>query len=179
MLQIDKKNYIAVGYIQKPHGSRGELTAVITDEFAESFDSPEYIFIDIDGGLVPFFISEDGWRYKNNESVIVKFDFIDSPSSAKNLTGCKLYANIINRPADENIGIFHGLKGMDVIDVNRGDLGRIHRIDDFSGNVVITVNHPNGEILIPLSDQIIKKIDEINKKLILTCPDGLIDIYLK
>jgi 16S rRNA processing protein RimM len=179
MLQIDKKYCTEVGYIQKLHGSKGEVIAVITDEFAGSLDSSEYLYIDIDGGLVPFFISEDGWRYKNNESAIVKFDFVDSPTKAKNLAGCKLYAKINNIAAVKIHERFHDLTGMDVIDDNRGDLGKIIRIDDFSGNVVITVTHPSGEILIPLSDQIIKRIDKKNKKLFLTCPDGLIDLYLK
>jgi 16S rRNA processing protein RimM len=178
MIQIDKRKCMVVGYIQTTHGIEGEVIAVIEDEFMKIIESLEYIFIDIDGGLVPFFISADGLRYKNNESIIVKFDFIDSPVRAKDLVGNKLYVFKSEPAESENPQKYSGLTGMDVVDKNRGDLGKISRIDDYSGNVVVTVIHPQGEILIPLSDLIISKIDDENRKLYLTCPEGLIDIYL-
>ena len=177
MLQIDKKDCTSIGYVQKPHGLKGEVILVFEDEFADTFDSAEYFFIEVDGGLVPFFIGEEGLRYRNNESIIVKFDFVDSQDKAKELAGCKLF--VFNRDLVEPELSENYLIGMKVIDHNRGDIGKINRIDDFSGNVVITVAHPHAEILIPLSEDIITKIDEKNKKLFLTCPEGLIDIYLE
>lgn len=179
MHQLDKKDCTQVGYIQKPHGTKGEVIVVFEDEFIETIESAEYFFIEIDGGLVPFFISEEDLRYKNNESVIVKFDYVNSPSKAKELTGCNLF--VFNRELGEQDYpvTYSSLIGMTVIDQSSGDLGKISRIDDFSGNVVITVMHSSAEILIPLSDHIIKGIDEMNKKLYLTCPEGLVDIYVE
>lgn len=179
MLQIDKKDCTAIGYVQKPHGIKGEVIVVIDDEFVDSFDSAEYFFVELDGGLVPFFISEEGLRYRNNESVIVKFDFVDSQDKAKELAGCKIFAFNRDLTEPEYPEIYSSLIGMKVFDKKSGELGKISRIDDFSGNVVITVANPRAEILIPLSENIITKIDEKNKKLFLTCPEGLIDIYLE
>ena len=176
MLQLDKKDCTAIGYVQKPHGLKGEVIVVFEDDFADTFDSAEYFFIEVDGGLVPFFIGEEGLRYRNNESIIIKFEFVDSQVKAKELTGCKLF--VFNSDLTEPELSENFLIGMNVIDYKRGDLGKISRIDDFSGNVVITVAHPHAEILIPLSENIITKIDEKNKRLFLTCPEGLIDIYL-
>ena len=178
MLQLDKKDCIQVGYVQKPHGSKGEVTIFVEEEYSKILDSAEYLFIEIDGGLVPFFISQEGLRYKNNESVIVKFDYVNTSLKAKELTGCKLFVSNRNLGETEYPETYSHMIGMNLIDQIRGDLGKISRIDDFSGNVVITVLHPVAEILIPLSDQIITRIDEENKKLYVTCPEGLIDIYI-
>lgn len=178
MLQIDKKNCTPVGFVQKPHGIKGEVIVIFDNEFGETIESAEYFFAEIDGGLVPFFISEEGLRFRNNESAIIKFDLVNSQVKAKELLGCKLFVfndDIIETEVTE---IDSELIGMMVIDNKSGEIGTISRIDDFSGNVVITVVHPRAEILIPLSDNIILNIDKENKKLFLDCPVGLIDIYL-
>jgi len=51
-------------------------------------------------------------------------------------------------------------------------------VDDFSGNLVITVDHPRAEIMIPLSDEVITSVDEEKREMHLDCPNGLIEIYL-
>jgi len=172
MLQFDNKDCTAIGYIQKPHGINGEVIAVFEDEFEGRFESAaDFFFIEIDKGLVPFFI--------DNESVIIKFDNINSVLKAKELIGCKLFVFNSELSRQNYQKTYSGIIGMSVIDQIKGDVGKISRIDDYSGNVVITVMHSHAEILIPLSDQIITKIDERNKKLYLKCPEGLIDIYLE
>jgi 16S rRNA processing protein RimM len=67
---------------------------------------------------------------------------------------------------------------MKVIDQTYGELGSITALDDFSGNIVITVQNPKGEILIPLSEEIIESVDEEQNSIYLNCPEGLVDIYL-
>ena len=68
---------------------------------------------------------------------------------------------------------------MRAYDAKFGDIGLISRVDDFSGNLVINVDHPQAEILIPLSDEIITSIDNDNREIHLNCANGLIDIYLE
>ena len=67
---------------------------------------------------------------------------------------------------------------MRIFDAKFGDIGLISRVDDFSGNLVITVDHPRAEILIPLSDEVITSVDEEKREMHLDCPNGLIEIYL-
>ena len=179
MIQIDKEKCTAVGFIQKAHGLKGEVVVGYESNSEQIFDSAVCFFIEVDGGLVPFYISEEGLKFRNNESVIFKFDYIDSLEKAKEITGCKLYVftnDLIEPGVPQD---FNELVGISVVDKKTGKLGAINRIDDFSGNVVITVAHPRAEIMIPLSDEIIQKIDQKNKTLYLDCPDGLIDIYLE
>lgn len=177
MEQIEKGKCTEVGFIQKPHGLKGDVIIIFDSQFEEVAESFENYFIEINGGLVPFFVSEDGVKYRNNESLIIKFDYIDNQDKAKELSGCKIFVPIddLTESAAEDL---HSLIGMNVIDEKEGELGIITALDDFSGNIVITVAHSKSEILIPLSDEIIKEIDEKNKKIYLECPEGLIDIYL-
>ena len=68
---------------------------------------------------------------------------------------------------------------MIAFDEKFGKIGMISRVDDFSGNMVITVDHPRAEIMIPLSDNVITSVDEEKREIYLSCPQGLIEIYLE
>ena len=76
-------------------------------------------------------------------------------------------------------GVASVLIGMIAFDAKFGEIGMIQRVDDFSGNLVITVNNPRAEIMIPLSDNVITAIDELKREIHLECPNGLIEIYLE
>ncbi len=179
MNQISKSDCIEVGYIQKAHGLKGEVIVAFEPEFEETFEEIELIFVDIDGGLVPFFLEEEGFRIRNNESAICKLRFIETLTQAKELVGCKVFALENEIIPSEDQGVASTLIGMMAFDANFGKIGMISRVDDFSGNLVITVNHPQAEIMIPLSDNAITSIDEDKREIHLECPNGLIDIYLE
>ena len=178
MNQFDKGDCTAVGYIQKPHGLKGDLILVFEKEFEESLEEIDLVLVEVDGGLVPFFIEDDGFRFKTDESAICKLELVDSLTKAKELVGCKVYIFDHEIIESEDQGAESTLIGMRVFDAKFGDIGLISRVDDFSGNLVITVDHPQAEILIPLSDEIITSVDNDNREIHLSCPNGLIDIYL-
>ena len=178
MNQINKSDCVEVGYIQKPHGLKGEVILIFGKEFEETVEDLEFLFVEVDGGLVPFFIEDEGLNFKSNESAICKLEFVDTLSTAKSMVGCKIYVpdqDVIDYEDQETTS---ALIGMRVYDEKFGDIGLISRVDDYSGNMVITVMHPRREILIPLSDEIIISVDEGKKEIHLNCPIGLIEIYL-
>jgi 16S rRNA processing protein RimM len=179
MNQIFKSECVEVGYIQKPHGLKGEVILAFEQEFGETFEDLELILVDIDGGLVPFFIEDEGLRFKNDESAICKLSFIDSLTSAKELAGSKVFVFENEVIESDDQGVASALIGMIAFDAKFGRIGIISRVDDFSGNLVITVNHPQAEIMIPLSDEVISSVDEEKREIVLNCPNGLIDIYLE
>ena len=179
MNQFDKGDCTAVGYIQKPHGLKGDLILVFEKEFEESLEEIDLVLVEVDGGLVPFFIEDDGFRFKTDESAICKLELVDSLTKAKELVGCKVYIFDHEIVESEGQGVESTLIGMRSYDAKFGDIGLISRVDDFSGNLVITVDHPQAEILIPLSDEIITSVDNDNREIHLSCPNGLIDIYLE
>ncbi len=179
MDQINKEECVEVGYIQKPHGLKGEVILVFDSDLEETFDEIDYLFVEVDGGLVPFFIEDEGLRFKTDRSAICRLGFIDSLTKAKELLGCKVYVPEIEVVGTEDPGVASYLIGMRAFDEKFGEIGLISRVDDFSGNFVITVNHPRAEIMIPFSDQVITSIDEEKREIYLSCPNGLIELYLE
>ena len=49
----------------------------------------DYLVLDMEGILVPFFLEE--YRFKSNETALVKFEGIDSQERARELTSHKVY----------------------------------------------------------------------------------------
>lgn len=72
---IRRDEVYKIGKLGKPHGVKGEITFAITDDVFDRVDA-EYLVLDIDGILVPFYLEE--YRFKNDENVLVKFEDIDT-----------------------------------------------------------------------------------------------------
>jgi 16S rRNA processing protein RimM len=178
MNQINKEEFTEVGYIQKPHGLKGEVIVAFDKEFEATFEEVEILFIQVDGALVPFFIEEDGFRFRAGENAICQLLFVDSLARAKELAGCKVFVLDNDVIENKDYEVTSALIGLIAFDEKFGKIGRITRVDDFSGNLVVTISHQRAEIMVPLSDEVIKAIDQENGEIRLNCPDGLIEIYL-
>ncbi len=179
MAPLIKEDFFPIGYIAKPHGLRGEVTIETEEGFEDVLVKSDYLLVEIEGGLVPFFISKDGINFRTPTSISLAFDDLDSADKVRPFCGSRIFlSNDATREqvVDEQL---NELIGFTVFDLERGKLGEIIWIDDFSGNVVLTIQHGSHEILIPLSDDLITKLDEEKKELHLECPEGLIDLYLE
>ena len=73
---------------------------------------------------------------------------------------------------------FHEVIGFSVVDQRRGNIGIIDRVIDQSVQAIFVLKYKTKEILIPVSDEIIIKVDRKNKTIKVDTPEGLIDIYL-
>ena len=179
MDQINRDEYIEVGYIQKHHGLKGEVILAFDPEVDNYFEMLEFLFVEIDGGLVPFQVEGDSLRFRSDKTAICRLGFTDSLTKAIELVGCKVYVPDFEIEETDEQETSSELIGMKAFDKKFGELGLISRVDDFSGNLVITVEHARTQILISLSDEVITSIDEEKREIHLNCPEGLIEIYLE
>ena len=95
---------------------------------------------------------------------------------AKRLVGCSAYlfrSEIIDEP--ENPASI-GLIGYMVVDDKNYNVGKVIQIDDYSGNIVLTVVHNGNELLIPFNEDFVIEIDDTLKKIKLQLPEGLFDL---
>ena len=168
-----------MGTIIKPHGLKGEMVLEIEEGFEDVLDESEFLMVEVEGGLVPFFISEEGINFRTSTTVSLSFDDLDTADKVRPFCGCRIF---LSNDAEQNQiaeGELSELMGYTVFDQNRGLLGKIIRVDDFSGNVVLTIQHGKQEILVPLSEDFITEFSEEKQELHLNCPDGLVDLYLE
>jgi 16S rRNA processing protein RimM len=164
-----------VGYFKKTHGVYGELVLEYEPQFEYSIENASRFFVELDGLLVPFFVLENGFRFKTENSAIIIFDGVDSEKYAKRMVGSSvfLFKNEIVEMPDEELEL--NLINYLLIDEVRGEIGIIEKVDDYSGNIVLTVNYRTQELLVPFNEDFLIEIDEKNKILKLKLPDGLIE----
>ncbi len=176
METIPKNNCVKIGYIQKPHGIHGELVIRFDEEYYETMEECPTLFLEIDNLLVPFFISEEGLRFKSGESVIANLKWIDSDKKAKELCGLSVFIgqDDIVLPEDELTP--HMLIGFQLFDENLGKIGEINEVHDYSGNLLLSVDYKGTESLVPLNEDLIVRLDEDLREIELRIPEGLFNL---
>ena len=176
METIPKADCTQIGFIRKTHGVRGELALDFNPAFELSLSKSKRLFLELDGLLVPFFITDEGLWVKSSKSAIVKLDWVDNEDYARRLAGSSvfLFSNEIV-PEEEDMPI-SDFENYVLEDETLGKIGTITRIDDYSGNMVFTVINGENELLIPFNIELLVSVDHQQKTIKLKIPDGLIDL---
>lgn len=178
MRSIDPQDFIPIGYLAKPHGLSGDVLIETDEDFEDLLSETDHLMVEVEGGLVPFFITEDGIDFRTPTSCVVAFDELDSADKVRPYCGCRVFLPRESGRELPSESDLNGLIGFTAFDQEKGELGKITRIDDFSGNIVLTVLHRRHEVLIPLSEELIIRMDQNKQELHLDCPEGLIELYL-
>ena len=68
---IRQEEVYKIGKLGKTHGVKGELSFLFDDDVFDRVDA-DYLVLDLDGILVPFFIEE--YRFRSDSNVILKLE---------------------------------------------------------------------------------------------------------
>jgi 16S rRNA processing protein RimM len=175
---MDIESCYQLGYVIRKHGLKGEVYILLDVDDPGYYEEMESVFVAINRQemLVPFFIEEISIA---EDKALVKFEGIDTAEEAENLVSCGLYLPIEFLPRlSEDQFYYHDIIGFQVIDHKAGALGPVQQVYHFTSQDLLSVMHKEKEVLIPVADEIIKKVDKDKKELFVELPDGLLDIYL-
>ncbi|WP_422107045.1 ribosome maturation factor RimM [Winogradskyella sp.] len=174
---MKKEDCFYLGTIVKKYSFKGELLAKLDTDQPELYDNLEAIFIDLRGHLVPFFIESS--QLHKSDLLRIKFEDIDTEVDAEALLKSELYLPLELLPKLEgNKFYYHEVIGFNIKDINYGDVGLIKAINDSTAQALFEVDRNGVEILIPMNDEFIVKVDRENKCIEVNTPEGLIDLYL-
>ena len=169
-----KKECLLFGSIYKLHGFKGEVN--IYNEFNIDIDltNIEYLFVEIDKQLIPFFI--ENIRNIKPKVILVKFLDLDSENKSLKLIENKVYipkkwiSNSVQNQKEKNI------IGYKVIDKKMGELGIINSIKFNPAQNLIYVQNKNKEFCIPMHEEFIKTINHKKKEIIVKVSNEIIDL---
>lgn len=173
METIQKSNSVKIGFIQKPHGIHGELVVRFQEEYYETLEEMPVLFLEIDELLVPYFIAKDSLRFKSGESVIAKLDWVDTDKQAKSLSGLSVYVDNKDVIALDDEFMTDDLLGFKLFDCGVGFVGEIIEVNDFSGNILLSVEMQGKEYLVPFNEDFLVRLDEDLREIELDLPEGL------
>jgi len=175
METIPKTDCEKIGFFRKTHGISGELVLEFESHFEFSVEEANRFFVELEGLLVPFLIKKEGLRFRTANTAIVNLDFVESEKYAKRLVGKSVYlyiSEIIDEPDESLESQFENYL---LIDSKVGNIGMITHVEDFAGNIVLTVLYKGDELLIPYNDNLLVEVNEQQKTIELRLPEGLID----
>lgn len=171
---ILKETIFPIGQIIKPHGVNGEMSFNFTSDVFDTEEVP-YVIIEIQGIFVPFFIDE--YRFKSNETALIKLEGVASDEKARTFSGSTVYLpkKYLEKVEDTEIELDYFV-GFTLIDETKGEIGLILEVDQTTENALFVIGEGKDEMLIPVGDDYIIEIDHDHKRIIVNLPEGLLEL---
>ena len=174
---MNKDDFYYLGKILKTHGNKGQVMVHLDVDDPDIYQKLESVYLDLHGERIPFFIAS--LELKHNRKAVVKFQDFDNLEDAESLQGLEMYLPITELPALKgNRFYYHEIVGFNVFDEVHGNIGVIDDILELPHQSLFQIRFGEKEILIPVVDEIIQKVDRRKKLLMIAAPPGLIEIYL-
>ena len=175
---MKKKDCFYLGKIVSKYSFKGELLIKLDTDEPGLYENLDAMFIDLRNNLVPFFIESS--QLHKSDLLRVRFEDVDNEPDADALIKSDVYLPLEFLPKLEgNKFYFHEVIGFKVEDINYGIVGTIVSINDSTAQALFEIDRDGIEILIPMNDEFINKIDRTNKTVFVETPEGLIDLYLE
>ncbi|MFK8298297.1 ribosome maturation factor RimM [Capnocytophaga cynodegmi] len=171
------KDCFYVGTIVSKFSFKGEVLVKLDSDDPELYENLESVFIALGNNLVPFFVEKCSLH--KSDLLRIKFEDVENESDADALLKHKLYLPLSFLPKlSGNKFYYHEVIGFTMEDIEYGYVGTITGVNDSTSQALFEVKNNDKEILIPMNDEFLEKVDRKNKKIIVKTPEGLIDLYL-
>lgn len=169
-------NYCSIGKLVATFGVQGEL--VLLHQLGErtSLEGLEAVFIEEKKGeFLPYFL--EGTRIKNDAEIFIKLEDVNSKESAHRLVQKQLWLteNDFHKYAGKAAPI--ALLGFHIVQ-DGNDLGEITEVIEQPHQLLCRIDINGKEVLIPIHEASLLKVDKKKKQVLVDLPDGLLDIYL-
>jgi len=168
--------YFKIGKIVASFGLKGEVILKHNLGKKTSLKGLQTIFIEErKQGFLPWFIETT--KIKNEEELYLKLEGIDVREQAISLTQKEIWIpeNDFKKFSAKSSPI--NLLGYEVVE-NENILGTILEVIEQPHQLLCRIEVAEKEVLIPLHEGTIKKIDRQNNRVIVELPEGLLEIYL-
>lgn len=174
---MQKENCFYLGKIVKKYSYKGEVLIKLDTDDPEMYSKMESVFVEKNKNLIPFFIQESSLH--KSTLLRVKFEDVRTEEDANRLLGSELYLPLDLLPQlTGNKFYYHEVIGFEIEDRSFGKVGVITGVNDQTAQALFEIDHEGVQILIPINNEIIKKVDRKRNVIHIVAPDGLIDLYL-
>jgi 16S rRNA processing protein RimM len=174
---MQKEDCFYLGKIVSKYSFKGEVLVKIDADEPGIYENMESVLVSLGNNLVPFFI--DKCRLHKSSLLRIRFEEVLNESDADRIMGSKLYLPLALLPKlSGDKFYYHEVTDFTVHDSVHGDVGKITAVNDTTSQALFEVQKGDKQLLIPITDEIITKVDREKKTVFVTTPEGLIDLYL-
>ena len=166
-----------LGTVVGKYSFKGEVLLKLDTDEPEIYQSLDSIFLAQNNALIPFFVEKCAMHKPG--LLRLRLEDVDNEEDANLILKLKAYLPLTKLPKlAGNKFYYHELEGYTVIDRTYGEVGTMKEVVNEAIQPLFCIKNGNKEVLIPIVDSIIDELDRENKSLYLTCPEGLIEVYL-
>jgi 16S rRNA processing protein RimM len=167
---------VSVAKAVRTRGLKGEVVADLLTDFPERFDGLESLVALAPNGARKVVELEDFW-FQNNR-VVFKIKGFDDVDVARELIGyefCVPETQLVELAAGEHYDF--ELEGCVVQDLNGARIGQVRAVLKTGGTAILVIDAGDGrEVLVPLAESIVVKVDTVEKKIVVDPPEGLLEL---
>ena len=172
---MHKDDCFFLGTLVAKYSFKGELLAKLDTDQPELYSGLDTVFIAQHTGLIPYFIER--CQLHKSSLLRIKLEDINDEAAAEALLKKELYLPLTALPPlSGNQFYYHEVIGFQAIDEKLGPIGHITAINDSAAQALFKVTLEQREILIPVHDDFILKVDRVNKLLQFNLPEGLLQL---
>lgn len=173
-----KEDCFYLGKIVSKYSFHGEVLVKIDTDEPELYENMESVFVSMRNNLVPFFI--DKCRLHKSNLLRIDFEEVKDEAAADRIMGSALYLPLSSLPKLEGDRFyFHEVIGFSLEDKVHGSIGTITGVNDSTAQALFEVKNGDKQLLIPITDDIVTKVDRQKRTIHVTTPEGLVDLYLE
>lgn len=167
--------YFKIGKLAATFGVQGQLVLEHSLGKKTSLKGLETIFIEEKKeAFLPYFISEA--KIKNDKEVFISLEGIQTKEAARYLIKKEVWLSEDDfKKFAANAAPISFLGFMVVKDDE--ELGEVIEVIEQPHQVLCTIIINDKEVLIPIHEDSLEKIDKKNRRIYVNLPDGLLDIY--
>jgi len=170
-------NYVNIGKLVATFGVQGEMILKHNLGKKTGLKGMTVFFLeDLPGSFLPYFPLQ--LKIKNESEIFILIDGIDSKEKASSFLQQRVWVtdDVGKKFAAATAPI--SLLGFIASD-NGNDLGEVLEVIEQPHQLMCRIQYgKNDQILIPINEQSLVKVDKKNKKLVLDLPDGLIEAQM-
>lgn len=165
---------IQLGSIYRPHGVKGMMKVKVDPLYMDELLGLEAIFLQTKAGNLPYFIQSV--EAISDDMALLQLEDVDTKEKAAQLVKVPLMAE------SEAVDIVTAEEWADVVgymlyDKNMGIIGPIDQVIEMPQQVLAEIHYQGKDILVPLHDDLILEVDDLERKVIMNLPEGYFDIF--
>ena len=168
---------LLVGHVARAHGNKGAVIVNPETDFADArFAVGNTLVIEHAPTGQATERRIEAVRFQAGRP-IVSLEGIDSMDAAEALAGAALKVREADLPPlAEGTFYRHDLVGCEVKDATGAAIGRVTRVDGPLERSLLVVASRRGEVMIPMVEGIIVKLDVAARGIVVDLPEGLVDL---
>jgi 16S rRNA processing protein RimM len=167
--------YFKIGKLAASFGVKGELVLQHKLGKKTSLKGLEAIFLEQSkNNFMPYFISAA--TTKSDTELYLKLEGIDSREAARKLTPKEVWITEADFKKFAAKAAPISMLGFHLIN-DEEDLGEIIEVIEQPHQIVCAILLGDKEALVPIHEESLNRIDQKNRKVYVTLPEGLLDIY--